>query len=210
MNYKCKQKICKILGTWKRKKMLSDIKQHILKKNMTIFSSNCVGGVIYNELGLRFSSPTINMFMYAEDFLKFVENWEHYVSCELIEVNSTLPYPIAKVDDILLYLVHYNSVEEANAAWIRRGKRINPQDIYIIMVDRDGFFQGLLERIDRLPYPKVLYTSKKYDFSWCSYVPDFEGERYVGTITAYADFSGHKFFDKYFDIFKFLEVKKEQ
>ena len=51
-------------------------------KNMdfTIIAQNCIGGVIYSDLGLQFLSPTINMFIEDENFVKLVENLEYYFS----------------------------------------------------------------------------------------------------------------------------------
>jgi uncharacterized protein (DUF1919 family) len=37
-------------------------RSRLTNKEVTIFSSNCIGGVIYHDLGLRFMSPTINLF----------------------------------------------------------------------------------------------------------------------------------------------------
>ena len=48
-------------------------------KNPTIISCNCIGGIIYNELNLQFLSPTINLYMNCEDFIKFCENMEYRV-----------------------------------------------------------------------------------------------------------------------------------
>lgn len=46
--------------------------------NATIISQNCIGGVIYSDLGLKFSSPTINMFIEDNDFVKLAENPRQY------------------------------------------------------------------------------------------------------------------------------------
>lgn len=46
--------------------------------NPTIISQNCIGGVIYSDLGLKFSSPTINMFIEDNDFVKLAENPRQY------------------------------------------------------------------------------------------------------------------------------------
>ena len=40
-------------------------------KDFTIISHNCVGGVIYHDLGLKFNTPTINLFFMAKDFIKY-------------------------------------------------------------------------------------------------------------------------------------------
>ena len=86
--------------------------------DFTIISNNCLGGVISNELGQRFNSPTINLFFDSTDFLKFIKNMEHYLDYEWKDISSDKDtYPKAKIDDITLNLVHYNSFEEAKLKW---------------------------------------------------------------------------------------------
>lgn len=53
-----------------------DIDKYInLKKNIpSIFSNNCLGGLIYHSLGLEFTSPLINMFESPVDYLKLLKN----------------------------------------------------------------------------------------------------------------------------------------
>ena len=47
------------------------IRREKLKNNdFTIISSECAGGVIYHDLGLRFDSPTINLWFKPDDYLK--------------------------------------------------------------------------------------------------------------------------------------------
>lgn len=48
-----------------------------------IIASNCNGGIIYHDLGLKFLSPTINLFFYPQDYLKFIMNLDHYVKAQL-------------------------------------------------------------------------------------------------------------------------------
>ena len=40
-------------------------------KNFTIIARDCVGGILYHQLGERFLSPTINLFFTPEDFNYF-------------------------------------------------------------------------------------------------------------------------------------------
>lgn len=53
--------------------------------DITIISNNCLAGVIYNILGLQFSSPTINQWMKMAEYLEFVKDLKYWMSCELIE-----------------------------------------------------------------------------------------------------------------------------
>ena len=77
-------------------------------KPFTIFSNNCLGGVFYHDAGLPFTSPLINTAMDAEDFLKFLNDPEHYLDCEM--EFFTWPgrdFPIARLDDVEINFVHY-------------------------------------------------------------------------------------------------------
>ena len=65
--YKMKRigKIYRILSNaWYRMRLKND--------NFTIITNSCIGGVMYHKLGKRFLSPTVNLWMYDEDFYKFV------------------------------------------------------------------------------------------------------------------------------------------
>ena len=48
----------------------------------SIISSNCVGGVILHELGLKFNTPTINLFFVPRDYLEFIQNLKYYTTEE--------------------------------------------------------------------------------------------------------------------------------
>lgn len=54
-----------------------------------IIASNCNGGIIYHDLGLKFLSPTINLFFYPQDYLKFIMNLDHYVKAQLCPPHSS-------------------------------------------------------------------------------------------------------------------------
>lgn len=99
-------------------------------KDITLLSQNCIGGVLYSEYGLRFQSPTINMFIENENFVKLVENFEYYMSitaepitdCYIDPIDEKVKYPKIKVDDISICCLHYKDCEEAIEAWERRKK----------------------------------------------------------------------------------------
>lgn len=78
-----------------------------------MLTSNCIGGLIYHELGKSFLSPTINLRMNSPDFIKFVTNIHEYLDLDLKFINSEEPFPVAKLGDVKIYFVHYGSEEEA-------------------------------------------------------------------------------------------------
>lgn len=168
--------------------------------NFTLFSCNCTGGVLYHELGMKFLSPTINMYMDCEDFIKFCENTKYYLSLNLEEYYGDIErdYPLATLGDITIYLVHYKTFEEASEKWNERKKRINWDNIYVIGTDRDGFNDELSQRFDELPYKKVLFTHLPDDNKNHFYIKGFESETQVGNIVGIINrLTGKRVYDQF-------------
>ncbi|MCM1426594.1 MAG: DUF1919 domain-containing protein, partial [Eubacterium sp.] len=131
-------------------------KYKALKMNTpTIFAPSCWGGMTYNQLGLRFNSPFINMFENHDDYLKFLLNPQYYIDCKLqlkeMRFNNDLKrdFPVVLCDDILLYFNHYISFEEAVSAWERRKKRIDWNNLFVMFFDEDP---QRVEKFCALPY----------------------------------------------------------
>lgn len=115
------------------------LRRRLKNKDFTILAPTCIAGIIYHELGQQFASPTINLWMYDKDFLKFVHNLTHYLGAPLRFVEGVDPTPTAYLDDILIHFNHYHSNEEAREKWEERKKRVNLDNLYIIMADQpDG------------------------------------------------------------------------
>lgn len=108
------------------------------QSKLSILARNCWGGVCYHYLGLEFLSPTINMFFQAKDFNKFLNNLEYYLSIPMEYVRNEYRedirkyYPVGKLDDVYVYLNHYESFEEATLCWERRKVRINKDNLLVI------------------------------------------------------------------------------
>lgn len=99
------------------------MKLTIKSKDFTIICNNCLAGVFYNDLGLKFRSPTINLFMYPSDFVKFCLNLKYYINVELTEVlQEKYNYPVGKLEDIEIYFMHYNHFKKQNNVGIE-GKK---------------------------------------------------------------------------------------
>lgn len=167
---------------------------------ITIISCNCIGGVLYHALDLKFSSPTINLFMTCEDFIKFCERLPYYLSVEIKPYSGEIhrDYPLGSLDDIVLYFVHYNSYEEAKKKWEQRVARINWENIYIIATDRDGFSLELLDRFLNLPYQnKKIFCHKEYlACGEIVYIRGFENEQEVGGLMSRTQ-GGHYLIDQF-------------
>lgn len=173
--------------------------------NVSIISMNCTGGVLYHDLGLKFLSPTVNMYMRAEDFIKFCENLNSYLAidemkpCDDISIVGNRKYPVAWLGDLLLFLVHYKSVEQAQEKWNERKSRINRDKIVILDTDREGMTPDLMDRFELLPYKKVMFIHKPFENrpSYFHYLPGYETEDCVGIITDGVGWFGYRPIDRF-------------
>ena len=196
---------------WKRRrqKVNKTLRAKFNNPSVSIISNNCTGGVISHDLGLKFRSPTVNLFMVAEDFIKFCENLEHYLQVDTIQkiLDDTRNYPVGKLDDITLYFVHYKTFEEACEKWLERRKRVNLNNIRIFGCDRDGMTSELMDRFDKLPYPKVLFTHLPIERPNAYYIKGYEKEKEVGFVLDGIGWSGKRVIDQ-FDYITFLNEGK--
>lgn len=176
---------------------------------------NCIGGVLAHDLGIRFNSPTVNLYFRAEDFIRFCEKLPYYLSlqemipCTDPAVIGERTYPVAYLGDLVLYLVHYASVEEANRKWQERKARLHMNNLVILATDRDGMTEELKERFDKLPYRKVLFTKQPDPGRPDSvYIPGYEAEESLGLITDPFGIRGIRIIDQY-DWVGFLNGEQE-
>ena len=197
---------------WKKnhEKINIENRKRLKNRNATIISTNCTGGILSHDLGLQFKSPTVNLFFRAEDFIKFCENLKYYLSidefveCTDPKIIGQRTYPIAYLGDLVLFLVHYHSVREAQKKWNERKKRVNWDNIVIINTDREGMTEELKERFEKLPYRKVMFVHQPDEkHSSCFYIRGYENQESVGIITDHDTWDGKRPIDQ-FDWIGFL------
>jgi uncharacterized protein (DUF1919 family) len=114
-------------------------RKRLKNKSFSIISCDCLGGMKLHDLRLRFNTPTVNLWFMPGDFIKLCTNLRHYMEQELVFIDRReegVDYPVARLDDITVYFMHYSSEEEAVLKWDERKKRINYEDLYFIMVNR--------------------------------------------------------------------------
>lgn len=154
----------------------------ILKQNPTIISNNCYAGIIYEYLGLPFSSPTIGLLIYPGDYIKFCSNFDYYISKRLRFINFNDSHNkeemikrnqqnsiIGILDDVEIVFLHYKTKDEAFNKWNRRCKRINKKCLIFKFNDQNGCTYDDLKMFNELLYPnKICFTSHEYkEFNSC-------------------------------------------
>lgn len=164
-----------------------------------------------HELGLRFNSPTVNLWFQPEDFLRFLSNLEHYLyDCEIEENilgSEKNGYPVGRLDDISIYFTHYKTFEQARQKWYERLKRLKMHNIYVVMVQIDGCTEQDIYSFDKLEFKhKVIFTAKEYpEVKSAYYIPHCEeSESCVRNLIDYKNkFTGKRWLDE-FDWLTFL------
>lgn len=140
-------------------------RKRLENKNFSIFSNNCIGGVIYHSLGLQFLSPTINLWMSPSDYIEMLKDPKKYfINGKMKEVRiEEIDYPVGEIEGKRIYGQHYSNFNELKDKWDERKKRINWDNVYVFMIERDGCTYKDLVNFDKLPYEhKVIFTTKSY------------------------------------------------
>lgn len=192
-------------GDFFRKKKITKMRELLKNRNFTIIASNCCGAILTHDLGIRFNTPTVNCFFEADDFVKFCENLPYYLSLDPVFLYWHEQYPVCGVGDVKIFAMHYKTAREFIDAWNRRRKRVNFDELFIMMTDRDGFHEALLERLHKIPYKKVLFTHKKHErYPFVCYVKQFKNADCVGDMFKYADIFGNRYYEKAIDVVRWL------
>ena len=158
--------------------------------DISIISTNCIGGELYNLLGLRFNSPTINISMGRNDFVNFCIDLKGFMQSKLenIEKNkdgglkATLCSPNGKT--VKISFPHETKETEVFNNWEKRKKRINYDKLYIISDDVNLKSENY-KRFGEIPcLKKIMFTSRDYsgkeygEFTY--YLDRYKNERCVG------------------------------
>lgn len=180
--------------------------------DFTIISQNCIGTFIYHDLNKKYSSPTINLYFSAPDFIKFSQRIKYYMNQELNFIEINKEYPVAKLDDITIHFMHYRDEGHAIEKWEERKKRINYDNLFFIMTDRDGCTNEIVQAFEDLPYKnKVIFTSKKYsNIKSAIYLKKYKANKEVGFLHEMYNWSGKRGYEQNFNHIRWLNYGKKR
>ena len=100
-------------------------RKRLKNHNISLIASNCTGGVILHDLGLRYHSPFVNLWMKPKDFIIICQNLREYMDCELEFIQEEgIGYPVGLLNDVRIYFQHYETEDEARTKWEQRKKRL--------------------------------------------------------------------------------------
>lgn len=166
----------------------------IKNKHFSIISNNCWGGMVYQKLNLPYLSPTIGLYFYADDYIKFVSNLEYYLSIEPVIIDKEQSkyknelsklkvyryFPIGKIDDVEIIFLHYRSDNEAIEKWEKRKKRIDMNNVIIKFNDQNNCTEEHLKSFDLIDYRnKICFIAQNKYFGKNSYIIKQRNSEYV-------------------------------
>ena len=138
------------------------LRKKLNSTDFSIISNNCWGSFIYQKYGLPYQSPTAGLYILGHDFVKLCKDWNKYFNAKLEFIPWELaryhyalirekPYPVARLDDIEIYFMHYHSEKEAAEKWYRRVKRLNPEHMIFKLSQREECSKEDIEEFMKLP-----------------------------------------------------------
>lgn len=139
-------------------------------KTPTVFSINCIGGVITHDMRLQFRSPTVNLYMKHDEYFCFLENIDYYLNCDIEQFyEDGISHPIGIMrrgeEFVRLYFVHYNTFEEAVQTWHKRCKRVDLNNAFVIMeyapIEEDSAYW---KRFCKLPFKNKVFLTGDTSF----------------------------------------------
>jgi len=205
------------MSNFAKKRILHFLQERINEKNRrrlcnadiprTIIANNCLGGLISHWLHLRFSSPTVNLFILPADYIKMLKDFDRYFdpNAPITQVETEKDYPVADIYGCKIYFMHYSNFESAVQKWRERCTRINKDALYVMMTDRDGCTEEDMKAFDALPYKnKVLFACREHnEIASAFHIRGFEGQSAVGQLQETMSITGKRYIDQ-FDYVNFL------
>lgn len=190
-------------------------KKKLKQTDFTIISNNCWGGMIYESYNLEKKSPTVGLFIMAEDYIKFLKRLKEYINAELKFISPYESkyvkkkgnddrfgsYPIGVLtlhdESIEIFFLHYHSEQEAKEKWERRCKRINWDKLLIKCNDQNGFTEQDIKHWNELPYPNKLFFTSNRAFADCARggvcIKQFPKHDYI--MASYEPFGKNRYID---------------
>lgn len=157
-----------------------------------IICNNCFGGHLYEVTNRPYNTPTVGLYFFAEDYIKFIENLKNYLTEDINFIqqsrfeechveHQTLNYPIGILSNNLeIHFLHYKSEEEAKTKWNRRKARIIENKILVIMNDQNRFSENLMDRFNTIKFPKVFLSAKPREGKNVKYISYYKNKDAVG------------------------------
>lgn len=140
--------------------------------HFSIISNNCWGGIVSRNRNIPYYSPTVGLFIFSKDYIKFLSNLKYYLSIDMVQLSiydskysSYLlrqyddSLVIGKLDDIELIMVHYSTFDEAKEKWNKRKIRVDFNNLLIKYSDQNLFEADDFNKFKELNYNNKLFIT---------------------------------------------------
>lgn len=167
--------------------------------SFSIISNNCWGGHVYRYFGLNYSSPTVGMYFFADDYIRFLKDLKRYLCLQLTIIplkdskykdilirKGQTSVPIGKLGDVEIVFLHYKTPEEALSKWERRAKRVNYNNLVIKFSEMNLCNDEHLREFDALPYKKkIVFVTRKRGLKSEILFKGYDGQSEIKDDTTY-------------------------
>lgn len=119
----------------------------IKKRRISIMSSNCLAGVVYEMLGFRVTTPTYNCFCKPDAFYSFMSNIDEHLTDSMVVYNQNLhgiihddrrefqymPKGVLENhNEIVWYFNHTDDITKSVKYWNEKRDQVNRNDLFTI------------------------------------------------------------------------------
>ena len=196
-----------------RKRHMKNVRSRFNYSNLSdisIFAANCIGGELYYLLGLKFSSPLINISIDRNQFITLCSNLKEYLS-QPISVSLHNGMCVGKIGggsglkEVEIRFPHDTDCESVKKKWAERCKRVNYEKIVLINDDK-GLTVSDYEAYKAIPaFRKILFTAKDMsgEYEFCHQLVEYDGQTYTGSYNG-KSLDGLWKFTKMWDYVSFL------
>ena len=183
---------------WMRDIRLKEKRKQLINTNFSIISNNCIGGMVTHDFLQPQLSPTVNLFILPDDYLRLLKDLNNNLQSDVVKVESGRSFPAGMVNGCKINFMHYKTFEEGKQAWIKRAQRIDYNNLLVVLVERDGCTYDNLKEFDSLPFVnKIAIVHKPYPEIQCAVVvPGYENTKDVGRITDWCSLFGEREYDR--------------
>ena len=188
----------------KSQKFCASLRKRLTNLDFTLISNNCLGGVIYHNLGLQFKSPTINLDFLPEGYLDFISDIKYYTQTILVEeYGASVVTGVLKGDskhnDVLVRFHHYKTFDEAYRKWRERCKRINFDNIFYLYEHYEDESFDCLKKFCQIANGNNNYlaiTHQEYHLSNTVTHKHYKDDSKSGKLCKYKFLSGKRYLDE--------------
>ena len=185
----------------------SNMRKRLSNHNITFLCPNCIGGILFHDLGLQFMSPTVNLMMTQTDFVKFVLHMDFYLAQKLeFYKHEEYKCTCAHLGNISIHFTHYASRYEAESKWKERAARIQPDNIFVFLEERDELTKEEILKLSELKVKGLaVFTANAYDdIPYTVSIKKYQNDGEIGNILTRSFWNDAREYEYYFDFVKWF------